>query len=113
MVGIAASVVAAPAGVSLAAANQSYGLAIESIQPTRGQVVGVAHPVVVTFSAPVARTTLSDEDACRKMLARVEASALSSGGISATVNELWLENWIAERMRKTPPGERSGETRLS
>jgi lipoprotein-anchoring transpeptidase ErfK/SrfK len=54
VVGIAASVVAAPVGVSAAAATQSSGLAIASVQPTRGQVVGVAHPVVVTFRAPVA-----------------------------------------------------------
>ncbi len=54
VIGIAASVVAGPAGVSLAAANQSYGFAIASVLPTRGEVVGVAHPVVVTFSAPVA-----------------------------------------------------------
>jgi lipoprotein-anchoring transpeptidase ErfK/SrfK len=37
-----------------AAANQSYETAIASVLPTRGQVVGVAHPVVVTFGAPVA-----------------------------------------------------------
>ena len=53
-IGIAASVVTGPAGVSVAAANQSYGFAIASVLPTRGEVVGVAHPVVVTFSASVA-----------------------------------------------------------
>jgi lipoprotein-anchoring transpeptidase ErfK/SrfK len=52
-VGIAASLVATPVGVSAAAANQSYVLAIAAVQPARGQVVGVAHPVVVTFRAPV------------------------------------------------------------
>jgi lipoprotein-anchoring transpeptidase ErfK/SrfK len=36
-----------------AAANQSYKPAIASVLPTRGEVVGVAHPVVVTFTAPV------------------------------------------------------------
>ena len=54
VIGIAASVVAGPAGVSLAAATQSYRFAIASVLPTPGEVVGVAHPVVVTFSAPVA-----------------------------------------------------------
>ena len=53
-IAVAASVVAVPAGSSLAAANQSPGFAIASVLPTRGEVVGVAHPVVVTFSAPVA-----------------------------------------------------------
>lgn len=50
---IAATVVAGPPGVSRAAANQSNRFAIASILPTPGEVVGVAHPVVVTFSAPV------------------------------------------------------------
>jgi lipoprotein-anchoring transpeptidase ErfK/SrfK len=49
-----ASVVEGPAGASMAAANQSYRPAIASVLPTRGEVVGVAHPVVVTFRAPVA-----------------------------------------------------------
>ena len=54
MIGIAATVVAEPADVRLAAANQSYTSAVASVLPTRGEVVGVAHPVVVTFRAPVA-----------------------------------------------------------
>ena len=51
---VAATAVARPAGVSLAAANQSSKFAIASVLPTPGEVVGVAHPVVVTFSAPIA-----------------------------------------------------------
>ena len=54
VVGIAATVVAGPVGVSLAAVNQSHGFTITSVLPARGAVVGVAHPVVVTFGAPVA-----------------------------------------------------------
>jgi lipoprotein-anchoring transpeptidase ErfK/SrfK len=56
-------VAAEPADVSIAAANQSYkpaaaankfyAPAIASVLPTSGEVVGVAHPVVVTFGAPV------------------------------------------------------------
>ncbi|BBY06774.1 putative L,D-transpeptidase 3 [Mycobacterium noviomagense] len=53
-------VVAGPADVSLAATNQSYRFAIASVQPTLGQVVGVAHPVVVTFRAPVANRHLAE-----------------------------------------------------
>lgn len=53
MIGIVATVLAGPAGESLAAANQSSGLAIVSVLPKPGDVVGVAHPVVVTFRAPV------------------------------------------------------------
>ncbi|OBI97173.1 Ig-like domain-containing protein [Mycobacterium sp. 1465703.0] len=54
VIGTAASVVATPAGVSLAAANQSRGFAIASVSPARDEVVGVAHPVMVKFRAPVA-----------------------------------------------------------
>src|ERR1700750_1197905 len=39
-----------PAG----AASQPYQPAIASVLPKQGDTVGVAHPVVVTFSAPVA-----------------------------------------------------------
>ena len=63
-IGTNAIVAAGPAGANMAAANQSYKPAaaanqsyepaIASVLPTRGEVVGVAHPVVVTFSAPVA-----------------------------------------------------------
>lgn len=52
-IGIVATVLAGPAGQSLAAASQSFGLAIVSVSPKPGDVVGVAHPVVVTFRAPV------------------------------------------------------------
>jgi lipoprotein-anchoring transpeptidase ErfK/SrfK len=51
---VAGSVVAVPAGSSVAAANRSPEFAIATVLPTLGQVVGVAHPVVVTFTAPVA-----------------------------------------------------------
>jgi len=63
-IGTNAIVAAGPAGASMAAANQLYKPAaaanqlyrpaIASVLPTRGEIVGVAHPVVVTFTAPVA-----------------------------------------------------------
>ncbi|BBZ73145.1 L,D-transpeptidase [Mycobacterium paraseoulense] len=54
VVGIAAGVVAGPTGTSAAAANQPHDFAIASVLPAPGATVGVAHPVVVTFDAPVA-----------------------------------------------------------
>ncbi|ORA81743.1 L,D-transpeptidase [Mycobacterium malmoense] len=54
VIGVTASVVPGPAGVSQAAADHSYGSAIASVLPAPGAVVGVAHPVVVTFGAPIA-----------------------------------------------------------
>lgn len=50
---VATSVVAGPAHQSLAAANRSLTNVITSILPSSDQVVGVAHPVVVTFRAPI------------------------------------------------------------
>ncbi len=52
-IAVAGSVVSGPADIRLAAVSQPYGFAIASVLPTRGQVVGVAHPVVMTFGAPV------------------------------------------------------------
>jgi lipoprotein-anchoring transpeptidase ErfK/SrfK len=53
MIVIAAGVVEGPNGFSLTAASTPVGLRIASVQPARGQTVGVAHPVVVTFAGPV------------------------------------------------------------
>jgi len=53
VVGVALAALVMPAGLSSAAAGQSPGGGIVSIGPASGAVVGVAHPVVVTFSAPV------------------------------------------------------------
>jgi lipoprotein-anchoring transpeptidase ErfK/SrfK len=50
----AAGVCAGPIDIDLTAAVQSLTPPIESISPARGSVVGVAHPVVVTFDSPVA-----------------------------------------------------------
>jgi lipoprotein-anchoring transpeptidase ErfK/SrfK len=53
VVGIATSVVTEPSGMSLTASRQSDSFAVGSVRPSVGQVVGVAHPVVVTFRTPV------------------------------------------------------------
>jgi lipoprotein-anchoring transpeptidase ErfK/SrfK len=88
-IGVAASVVAAPAGVSPAAANQSYRSAIASVLPTRGAVVGVAHPVVVTFSAPV-----TDRHAAERAIEVTSGPAM-------TGKFEWLDNnvvqWVPDR----------------
>ena len=54
LLGISAFAVTGSSGVSLVATHRSSELAIASVRPSVGQVVGVAHPVVVTFRAPVA-----------------------------------------------------------
>ena len=86
---VAASVVAAPAGVASAAANQSYRSAIASVLPTRGEVVGVAHAVVVTFSAPVA-----DRHAAERAI-EVKSTPAMTGKFE------WLDNdvvqWVPDR----------------
>jgi lipoprotein-anchoring transpeptidase ErfK/SrfK len=88
-IGIAATAVAEPADVRLAAANQSYTSVIASVLPTRGEVVGVAHPVVVTFSAPVA-----DKRAAERTLDIRSVPAM-------TGKFEWLDNdvvqWVPDR----------------
>lgn len=53
LVALTATTLISPPGKSSAAAVQSLDPGIASVQPASGAVVGVAHPVVVTFAAPV------------------------------------------------------------
>lgn len=89
VIAIAATVVTEPADVRLTAANQSYTPSIASVLPTRGEVVGVAHPVVVTFSAPVA-----DKRAAERTLDIRSVPAM-------TGKFEWLDNavvqWVPDR----------------
>jgi lipoprotein-anchoring transpeptidase ErfK/SrfK len=97
-IGINAIVVAGPADASTAgngsyrpaaAANHSHEPAIASVLPARGEVVGVAHPVVVTFSAPVA-----DKRAAELAMDIKSAPAM-------TGKFQWLDNrvvqWVPDR----------------
>lgn len=56
VIGIATTVATMQAGSSVAAVNPS----VTSVLPSRGQVVGIAHPVVVTFHAPVANRAAAE-----------------------------------------------------
>jgi lipoprotein-anchoring transpeptidase ErfK/SrfK len=51
---VAMTMAGGTAGVDTTAVNLPFSSAIKSILPARGEVVGVAHPVVVTFNAPIA-----------------------------------------------------------
>ncbi len=54
-IGVTSTVIAGHAGVTLMAASKPSGYSdILAILPVRGSVVGIAHPVVVTFGGPVA-----------------------------------------------------------
>lgn len=85
----AAAVVAGPPSVSRAAANQSYRSSIAAVLPTPGAVVGVAHPVVVTFSAPVA-----NRDAAERAV-EIKSVPAMTGKFE------WLDNetvqWVPDR----------------
>src|ERR1700722_8580262 len=86
---ISAMVAAGPASASMAAANPSYSPAIASVLPTRGEVVGVAHPVVVRFSAPVANK-------------RAAERAIDIKSVPAMTGKFeWLDNdvvqWVPDR----------------
>lgn len=87
VVGVAASVATGPAGTGLAAANQSHDFAIASVQPTRGSVVGVAHPVVVTFSAPI--TNSAGRHAAERAIDVTSATAM-------TGKFEWLDNNVVQ-----------------
>ncbi len=86
---IAGSVVAKPETVSLTAANESYKYAISSVLPRPGAVVGVAHPVVVTFKAPI-----TDRAAAERALGITTTPAM-------TGRYEWLDTdkvqWVPER----------------
>lgn len=92
VVGIVGSVVAGPADIHLVAAKQSYGFAVASVLPTRGQVVGVAHPVVVTFSAPI--TNPANRHAAERAV-EVKSTPAMTGKFE------WLDNdvvqWVPDR----------------
>jgi lipoprotein-anchoring transpeptidase ErfK/SrfK len=78
-----------PTRVSLASASQSIGVAIASVLPTQGEVVGVAHPVVVTLNAPVA-----DRRAAERAI-DIRSTPVMTGTFE------WLDNdvvqWVPDR----------------
>lgn len=91
MIAISASVFAGPAGVGQAAMKQpnpAFGLDIASVLPALGAVVGVAHPVVVAFKAPVA-----DRGAAERAI-DITSSPAMSGKFQ------WLDNnavqWVPD-----------------
>jgi len=96
---VAATVFAGPAGVGVAAvtanqANRSFGTAIASVLPTPGDVVGVAHPVVVTFRAPVVNRLAAER-------------SINLTSVPAMTGKFeWLENkvvhWVADRFWPAP-----------
>ena len=89
VIGAAASVVVTPAGVSLAASSQSHGIAIASILPARDEVVGVAHPVMVRFTAAVANRQAAERSV------EVKSTPAMTGKFD------WLDNnvvqWVPDR----------------
>ncbi|ORV39548.1 hypothetical protein AWC02_19340 [Mycolicibacter engbaekii] len=88
VIGVAVTTLVTP-GLSSAAATQPPVTGIASIQPASGAVVGVAHPVVVTFSAPV-----SDRSAAERSIA-VRSNPPMTGSFD------WVDDtevqWIPDR----------------
>jgi lipoprotein-anchoring transpeptidase ErfK/SrfK len=89
LIGASTLVAVAPAGTSMAAATASRGLAVASVLPSFGEVVGVAHPVVVTFSSPVAD----------RLAAERSVDVTSSPAMTGTYE--WLDatsvQWVPDR----------------
>src|ERR1700753_1395598 len=87
--GTAASVVAGPSGVSLAASDQSFRFPVASVGPSAGEVVGVAHPVVITFRSPVTNRTAAEHTV------PVSSSPSMSGKYEWLNNE--VVQWVPDR----------------
>ena len=90
VIGVAMTVVADPVGVRLTSARSSQDdFAIASVSPARGQLVGVAHPVVVTFRKPIADRRAAEH------AAEVESVPAMTGKYE------WLDNtvvqWVPDR----------------
>ena len=89
VVGISASVVTGPSGICLTASHQSDTVAVASVRPSTGQVVGVAHPVVVTFRAPVADRSAAEQ------AVRIASTPSMTGKFE------WVDNdvvqWVPDR----------------
>lgn len=87
---VAVSVVAAMSvprdviDVDSAAVSLPLGSAVDSINPTTSDVVGVAHPVVVTFSGPIA-----DRAAAERAL-RIRSTPSRTGSYE------WLEDHVVQ-----------------
>ncbi|WP_396936207.1 L,D-transpeptidase [Mycolicibacterium sp.] len=60
LVVVSTAVFGGTAGVDPTAVSLPIGKAVESIAPAQGAVVGVGHPVVVTFARPVANRTAAE-----------------------------------------------------
>jgi lipoprotein-anchoring transpeptidase ErfK/SrfK len=89
VIGIGATVPAGLASAGMPPAYQSHQPAIASVLPTRGEVVGVAHPVVVAFGAPVADR-------------RAAERAIGIKSVPAMAGKFeWLDNkvvqWVPDR----------------
>lgn len=86
---VATGVVAGPAAQGAAAANQSLRSAIASILPAQGEVVGVAHPIIVTF-----KDFVPDKGAAERLLDITSTPAM-------TGSYDWLDNttvqWVPDR----------------
>lgn len=71
--GIAALALTVSAPVGSASVAPSFGgVTVASVQPTNGQVVGVAHPIIVTFTGPVA-----DRSAAERSITVIAPAQLS------------------------------------
>jgi lipoprotein-anchoring transpeptidase ErfK/SrfK len=87
--GIAATVVADPSGISSAATNPLQTFAIASIQPSASQVVGVAYPVIVKFRTPVVNRRAAEQTL------KIQSTPSMTGKLE------WLDNdvvqWVPDR----------------
>src|SRR6478735_7818647 len=84
LVAVSMTVYGGTTTVDTAAASAPLNSPIESILPTRDSVVGVAHPVVVTFKRPVA-----DRAAAERIIG-LESAPARTGKFE------WLDNKVVQ-----------------
>jgi lipoprotein-anchoring transpeptidase ErfK/SrfK len=86
---VAMTVTGGTAGVDTTAVSLPLNSAIKSISPARGEVVGVAHPVVVTFNGPIANRQAAER------AIEVKSTAAMTGKFQ------WLDDnvvqWVPDR----------------
>lgn len=97
MIGIVASVFVGPAGVTTATAkqpNQMSGITVASVSPKPGEIVGVAHPFVVTFGDRV-----PDRAAAESALDITSAAPATGNAVTGKFE--WLDHrtvqWVPDQ----------------
>lgn len=92
--GAAAMAVAASGTAVAAVAPMTAGSSVASVQPSKGEVVGVAHPVTVTFAGPVSNRAAVEDSVQVQTSKQVDGKLtwLSDQVLEFTPRDFWPAN---------------------